>query len=151
MKAIIVLTIFSIVLTSNISYEKPTSYYDFSDSEVILLSQLLCGQGGEYGDGEYDFEGQSVPNREEIDKVLYVVMNRVMADGFYSDNVCDVVTQTGAFTVFPKNLNSVPSEDVVRVVREWCDNYSDSQPIPKDHYWFSANGKGGNSTRNHWR
>lgn len=151
-------------------YEPPNFKYDeesglpymylFSDEEIYMLAQLLCGQKGVDGDGEYDFEYQlyideeypclQAVNETEVTKVLGVVMNRVLAKDVYADNVKDVLLQPGAFTVFPKNLKTEPSESVIKVVREWCQLYNVgiTTNIPPDHYWFKSAGNGTNVTRN---
>jgi hypothetical protein len=128
--------------------------YDFSDEEIVLLSQLLCGESGKDGDGEYDFETQIAKgdiNWPEVNKVLEVVMNRTLTPGIYADNVTDVVLQPGAFSVFPKNLDTKPSPEVIEAVRYWCDAFNSPEyvpSIPDDHYWFSGS-RGGNVTRDH--
>ena len=133
----------------------PEPVYSFSDDEIYLLAQLLCGQAGTDGDGEYDFETQIAKgtlNWSEINKVLEVVMNRVLTPGIYADNVTDVVLQPGAFSVMPKNASKTPSPEVVNTIRYWCDAFNSPEyvpSVPKDHYWFYGS-RGGNITRNHW-
>jgi hypothetical protein len=135
------------------TYSEPL--YNFSDNEVYLLAQLLCGQEGKSGDGEYDFESQiesGQVNWTEVNKVLEVVMNRTLTPGIYSDNVTDVVLQPGAFSVFPKNLNTTPSPKVIEAVNYWCNCFNSSDYIrstPENHFWFSAGSRGSNVTRDH--
>lgn len=134
----------------------PEPIYNFSEDEIFLLAQLLCGQAGKDGDGEYDFETQIATGNiewSEINKVLEVVMNRVLTPGVYADNVKDVVLQPGAFVVMPKNLNTTPSIEVIETVRYWTDAFNSPEyvpSIPDDHYWFSGS-RGGNITRDSWR
>lgn len=129
--------------------------YDFSDEEIILLAQLLCGSPTISGDGEYDFESQ-IPSGQinwvEVNKVLEVVMNRTLTPGVYADNIKDVLLQPGAFSVFPKNLNTTPSKEVIASVKYWCDSFNSAEyiaSVPSDHFWFSAGSRGTNVTRNH--
>lgn len=129
--------------------------YAFTDDEIYLMAQLLCGQAGKDGDGEYDFETQITKgeiNWPEINKVLEVVMNRVLTPGIYADNVTDVIMQPGAFEVMPRNASRTPSPEVVATVKYWCDSFNSPEyvpSIPSDHYWFSGS-RGGNITRDHW-
>ena len=119
------------------------------------MAQLLCGQAGKDGDGEYDFETQIAKNEInwfEINKVLEVVMNRVLTPGIYANNVTDVIMQPGAFSVMPSNSKKTPSPEVVATVKYWCDSFNSPEyvpSIPNDHYWFSGS-RGGNITRDHW-
>jgi hypothetical protein len=133
----------------------PEPVYAFTDDEIYLMAQLLCGQAGKDGDGEYDFETQIVKyeiNWLEINKVLEVVMNRVLTPGIYADNVTDVIMQPGAFSVMPRNASREPSPEVVDIVKYWCDSFNSPEyvpSIPSDHYWFSGS-RGSNITRDHW-
>lgn len=133
----------------------PEPVYAFTDDEIYLMAQLLCGQAGKDGDGEYDFETQIVKyeiNWLEINKVLEVVMNRVLTPGIYADNVTDVIMQPGAFSVMPRNASREPSPEVVDIVKYWCDSFNSPEyvpSIPSDHYWFSGS-RGSNVTRDHW-
>ena len=134
----------------------PEPVYAFTDDEIYLMAQLLCGQAGKDGDGEYDFETQIAKNDinwPEINKVLEVVMNRVLTPGIYADNVTDVIMQPGAFEVMPRNASREPSPEVIATVKYWCDSFNSPEyvpSIPDDHYWFSGS-RGGNITRDHWR
>lgn len=132
--------------------------YGFTDEDVYLLTQLLCGDKDYHGDGEYDFDwslqmGFDI-NYEEINKVLGVVMNRVRSDN-YPDTVKEVVLQPCQFIVFPKNLYSTPDEQAIEVVRQWCIDYDNwvynKYTIPEDHLYFSAGPNLTNVTRAIWR
>ncbi len=133
----------------------PEPVYAFTDDEMYLMAQLLCGQAGKDGDGEYDFEWQIAKddiNWFEINKVLEVVMNRTLTPGIYADNVTDVIMQPGAFSVMPRNASREPSPEVVATVKYWCDSFNSPEyvpSIPNDHYWFSGS-RGSNITRDHW-
>ena len=120
--------------------------YGFTDDEVYLLAQLLCGSASIDGDGEYDFVWQvkydpDNINYTEIYKVLCVVMNRVRDEQF-PNTVSEVVLQKGQFSPMPKNEQKIPDELAIQYVRAWCDAYDlydDSvQNIPEDHLYFHA-------------
>lgn len=123
--------------------------YGFTDDDTYLLTQLLCGDKNISGDGEYDFANQKEINYCEISKVLCVVMNRVRSD-IYPNTVKDVILQSGQFVTFPKKLNSVPDEQAIKKVKEWCDAYdrwdSGIQVVPEDHLYFTGDG-----VKNHTR
>jgi len=120
--------------------------YGFTEEEVYLLAQLLCGDGKRDGDGEYDIDYQAEDkiNYHEVSKVLSVVMNRVR-DGRFPSTVKDVVLARNQFHVFPKNLKAVPSERALRVIGEWCtayDTYDEGvQVVPENHIYFYGNGR----------
>jgi len=122
--------------------------YGFTDEEVYLLTQLLCGDYRTHGDGEYDFDwwvqsgrGINDTRQYQIRLVLNVVMNRVRSD-IFPDTVTDVVLQKGQFTVFPKNNDAIPCPLALEIVREWCEMYDawdeDAQVIPENHLFFRA-------------
>ena len=121
--------------------------YGFTDDEVYLLAQLLCGSADKDGDGEYDFvwatKYEEETNYAEISKVLCVVMNRVRSAEF-PDTVTDVVMQKGQFAVMPQNASKVPDQIAIDVVQEWCDAYDayalGVQSIPETHLYFTGNG-----------
>ena len=121
--------------------------YGFTDDEVYLLAQLLCGSANIDGDGEYDFvwavKYEDETNYAEISKVLCVVMNRVRSDSF-PNTVTDVVMQKGQFSVMPRNAQETPSDIAIQTVQEWCDAYDrfdgGAQNIPEDHLYFTGNG-----------
>ena len=131
--------------------------YGFTDDDIYLLTQLLCGNSSTYGDGEYDFDWDlylgTEPNQEEISKVLCTVMNRIRS-GEYDNHVRDVVLQPHQFVVFPKNLKSTPSDKAIAVVREWCEKYDnwhhEIETIPRDHIYFVAGPNNGNITMSTW-
>ena len=117
--------------------------YGFTDEDIYLLTQLLCGSKDISGDGEYDFDwyvqhGQE-PNHLEIGKVLCVVMNRVRADK-WGDTVYGVVMQRGQFAVMPRNTKKTPCPLALEIVRAWCEGYDawdeSVQVIPENHYFF---------------
>ena|GEM_PF-4358871 len=119
--------------------------YGFTEDDIYLLAQMMCGDAKRDGDGEYDFEwfpvyGKEL-NQEQINLPLAVVMNRVRSDKF-PDTVKEVVIQKGQFTVFPKNLYSTPGEFALEKVREWCEAYDLGedwvQTIPEDHLYFRS-------------
>ena len=138
--------------------DEPPVRYGFTDDEVYILAQLLCGDEHYHGDGEYDFiwdvEHNNLVNYEQISLVLNVVMNRVQSDKF-PDNVYDVVTQKGQFAVMPKNLTKEPSTIALDWVKEWCDrydSYSEEIPyLPEDHLYFKAGGNNTNVSSDSWR
>lgn len=122
---------------------EPEPRYDFTEDEVYLLAQLLCGSGSKDGDGEYDIDFKTEINYCEVSKVLCVVMNRVRSDSF-PNTVTDVVMQKGQFSVMPRNAQKTPSDIAIQTVQEWCDAYDrfdrGAQNIPEDHLYFTGNG-----------
>jgi len=133
-----------LILKENWAEEEVPPRYGFTDEDVYLLAQLLCGSGEKDGDGEYDFDFKEEINYYEIAKVLCVVMNRVRHEQYYSDMLSEVVLDPGQFIVFPRNVGSVPSQKAIDIVKEWCDAYDrwdiGMQCIPEDHIFFSGNG-----------
>ncbi len=119
--------------------------YGFTEDEIYLLAQLLCGDENTSGDGEYDidFADQSDINYYEVSKVLCVVMNRVRDDRF-PNTVEDVVLAKNQFVVMPKNLEATPSEMALTVVEDWCKAYDNFdagiQCVPENHVFFTGNG-----------
>lgn len=120
--------------------------YGFTDKEVYLLAQLLCGSSKVDGDGEYDFvyTAKYFPDKLnycEISKVLCVVMNRVRSEQF-PNTVSEVVLQKGQFSPMPKNAKKTPDDLAIQKVQEWCDAYDDwdtgVQNVPEDHLYFHA-------------
>lgn len=128
------------------SIETPAPRYGFTEDDIYLLSQLLCGSKDISGDGEYDIDGAININYYETSKVLSVVMNRVRS-GVFPDTVYDVVMQTNPrqFAVMPANSMKIPSEIALQVVRDWCEAYDSFDPgvqvCPEDHLYFSGNGR----------
>jgi hypothetical protein len=119
--------------------------YGFTEDEIYLLAQLLCGDENISGDGEYDidFVDPSNINYYEVSKVLCVVMNRVRSKDF-PNTVADVVLQKGQFSVMPQNANKEPSDIALQTVREWCEAYDNHsnfiQVVPTNHLFFTGNG-----------
>ena len=129
--------------------------YGFTDDEVYLLAQLLCGSSEVDGDGEYDFvyTAKYFPDKLnycEISKVLCVVMNRVRSEQF-PNTVSEVVLQKGQFSTMPKNAKKTPDDIAIQKVQEWCDAYDNwdtgVQNVPEDHLYFSAGPNLTNVTR----
>ena len=129
--------------------------YGFTDEEVYLLAQLLCGSSKVDGDGEYDFvyTAKYFPDKLnycEISKVLCVVMNRVRSEQF-PNTVSEVVLQKGQFSPMPKNAKKIPDDIAIQKVQEWCDAYDNwdtgVQNVPEDHLYFSAGPNLTNVTR----
>ena len=122
---------------------EPEPRYGFTEDEVYLLAQLLCGSGCKDGDGEYDIDFKTEINYCEVAKVLCVVMNRVRSDSF-PNTVTDVVMQKGQFSAMPRNAKRTPSDIAIQTVQEWCDAYDrfdgGAQNIPEDHLYFTGNG-----------
>ncbi len=120
--------------------------YGFTDDEVYLLAQLLCGSSSIDGDGEYDFVWTAKYDPDninycEISKVLCVVMNRVRSEQF-PNTVSEVVLQKGQFSPMPKNAKKTPDDIAIQKVQEWCDAYDNwdtgVQNVPEDHLYFHA-------------
>ena len=129
--------------------------YGFTDEEIYLLAQLLCGSSKVDGDGEYDFvyTAKYFPDKLnycEISKVLCVVMNRVRSEQF-PNTVSEVVLQKGQFSTMPKNAKKTPDDIAIQKVQEWCDAYDNwdtgVQNVPEDHLYFSAGPNLTNVTR----
>jgi len=124
-------------------YEVPPRY-GFTEDEVYLLAQLLCGDKERDGDGEYDIDYQKDTNYYEVSKVLNVVMNRVESCHF-PNTVTEVVMQERQFVVMPCNANKIPSEKALKIVQDWCDAYDESnlwtQSIPPTHLFYHGDGE----------
>jgi len=133
--------------------------YGFTEEEIYLLAQLLCGDEKIDGDGEYDFAWFPVYGMDirydQISLVLNVVMNRVRSEHGGNATVTDVVLASGQFHVFPRNLNTTPAEIAIEKVREWCEAYDRWDPgvqsIPENHLYFCAGPDLTNVSREHWR
>jgi len=123
--------------------KKAEPRYGFTNAEIKLLAQLLCGDANKDGDGEYDLDFRKYVNYNEVSKVLDVVMNRVRSNRF-PNTVVDVVLADGQFVVFPKNLNTQPSALAIKVVGDWCRAYDSFDPgvqvIPESHLFFTGDG-----------
>lgn len=131
--------------------------YGFTDAEIYLLAQLLCGEEKTSGDGEYDFVWRGKceePYFPEMSKVLCVVMNR-QRSGCFPDTVREIIVQKGQFSVIPNNLDAKVSAVAVDAVRQWCeayDNYDESmQTIPENHLYFRAGPNNTNISRTSWK
>jgi len=127
--------------------------YGFTDDDIYLLAQLLCGDASIDGDGEYDFVWSALHGRMnyyEMGKVLCVVMNR-QRNGYWGDTVREVVLAKGQFVVFPKNLKTKPHDIAMERVRDWCYDYDRwdyrLQVIPESHLYFRAGPNLTNVTR----
>ena len=125
--------------------------YGFTDDEVYLLAQLLCGSAKVSGDGEYDFVWKGkVTNYSEMCKVLCVVMNRVRSDKF-PNTVTDVVLQKGQFSNVKRSITKTPDDLAIKTIQAWCDAYDNwdigVQNIPESHLYFSAGPNLTNVTR----
>jgi hypothetical protein len=132
--------------------------YGFTDEEVYLLAQLLCGDKNKDGDGEYDFVWDAKNdevNYSEVCKVLCVVMNRVRSD-LFPNTVTAVVTQVNPrqFSAMDNNAYAVPDDVAIQIIREWCNAYDNwdtgVQTIPESHLYFEAGPNNTNTTREHW-
>ena len=120
------------------------SRYGFTEDEIYLLAQLLCGDKSVDGDGEYDIDYQKEINYYEVSKVLCVVMNRVRSKDF-PNTVAEVVLQKEQFSVMPQNADKEPSDIALQTVREWCEAYDNHanfiQVVPNNHLFFTGDGK----------
>ena len=116
--------------------------YGFTEKEIYLLTVLLCGSGKRDGDGEYDFDFQKEPNKQQISLVLNVVMNRVESKKF-PNKVKDVVWAKGQFVYMPHWKNGLPKvkPESYEVVKAWCEAYDTHDyravTIPPSHLYFS--------------
>jgi hypothetical protein len=123
--------------------EEPSPRYGFTDEDIYLLAQVLCGSKYTDGDGEYDIDFAAEVNYCEISKVLGVIMNRVRSE-LYPNTVYEVVNQEGQFAVIPANLYKEPSDIALETVGDWCKAYDEYdigvQSIPEDHLYFSGDG-----------
>ena len=125
--------------------------YGFTQQEIFLMAQLLCGDKNRDGDGEYDIDFGNDDRYDQISLVLCVVMNRVNDDRF-PNTVEDVIWQnngtTYQFSVMRQwddfNTVCIPSDIAIQRVTEWCDAYDRCDPgaqsIPTDHVMFVGNG-----------
>lgn len=130
--------------------------YGFTEDDIYLLAQLLCGDASIDGDGEYDFVWGTIyreTNWEEISKILCVVMNRVRSDKF-PDTVSEVVMAKGQFEVMPANAETSPHDIAIKIVKEWCDAYDNwdtgIQNVPENHLYFRAGPNLTTITREEW-
>jgi len=135
----------SITATSQATQETIKPRYGFTDDDIYLLAQLLCGSKNVDGDGEYDIDFKDPENLNyyEISKVFCVVMNRVRDERF-PNTVKEVVMAKGQFAVMPKNSKKTPSDIAIKVTTEWCNAYDGNdlgiQCVPEDHVYFTGDG-----------
>lgn len=129
--------------------------YGFTDEEIYLLAQLLCGDESYEGDGEYDFVWQVTyeeMNYYEMSKVLCVVMNRVRNEDF-PDTVSDVIFDEGQFADY-RRTDTEPADIAIEKIREWCEAYDRWDPgvqsIPEDHLYYEAGPDLTNITGEEW-
>lgn len=119
--------------------------YGFTEDDIVLLAQLLCGDKSIDGDGEYDidFKDPNNLNYNEISKVFCVVMNRVRSD-LFPNTVSEVIFEDGQFSVMPENSTAVPSDIAIDVTTDWCTSYDNYDPgvqsIPETDLYFSGDG-----------
>lgn len=141
--------------TYNNDYEPQ---YGFTEDEIYLLAQVLCGDSEIDGDGEYDFawamRNEYPYDFVEVSKVLCVIMNRVKDDRF-PNTVADVILQKGQFDVIPRNLQVDPGAEAIGTIEVWCEAYDyycpDLQVIPLSHCYFEAGPNNTNITKEDWR
>lgn len=132
--------------------------YGFTEDEIYLLAQLICGDASNDGDGEYDFVWQASyggrPHYYEMSKVLCVIMNR-QRSGYWSSDVREIVLQPGQFTPMPKNLDTTPDPLAIEEIRKWCQAYDaydpEAQVIPETHMYFSSGPNLTNITRENYK
>jgi hypothetical protein len=124
--------------------ETQTPRYGFTENEIYLLAQLICGSKDTDGDGEYDFDFKKEVDSKQVDIVLGVVMNRVRSEKF-PNTVTEVVMARNQFSVMPGNAEKMPSDIALERVGRWCAEYdaweTDTQNIPETHLYFNGNGK----------
>lgn len=130
--------------------------YGFTDDDIYILAQLLCGDESINGDGEYDFVYwalQGDMNYEEMSKVLCVIMNRTRTQ-YFPDTVYDVLYAPGQFADFTRS-DTKPAPLALEKIREWCKAYDQwdlrVQTIPEDHVYFVSGPNLTNVTSNDWR
>jgi hypothetical protein len=117
--------------------------YGFTLEEKTLLSQMLSGDYRKDGDGEYDIDYKWEINKNEVYKVLCIVMNRQRSPKF-PNKIKDILLAKKQFSVFPRNLKAWPSVKTWNIISEWCTSYDLHDPsiqvIPKHHLYFNGNG-----------
>ena len=134
------------VLPTPETIEPKPKRYGFTDSDIYLMTVLLCGSGKTDGDGEYDIDFDTNIDHDQVSLVLSVVMNRVMSDRF-SNTVSEVIWAQGQFSPMSRWKNGLPtvSDKSYQIVKDWCvayDAYDLSiMSIPEDHLYFTGNGK----------
>ena len=134
------------VLPAPETIEPKPKRYGFTDSDIYLMTVLLCGSGKTDGDGEYDIDFDTNIDHDQVSLVLSVVMNRVMSDRF-SNTVPEVIWAPGQFSPMSRWKNGLPtvSDKSYQIVKDWCVAYDAHDlsiiPIPEDHLYFAGNGK----------
>lgn len=149
---IIATLLLSTVLTANTAILMPEQIeprYGFTADEIYLLAQVLCGDAGIDGDGEYDFVWQveKTPDKiryDQISLVLCVIMNRVRSETF-PNTVKEVIFQRNQFAGMSRRQKTIPHDIAIEKIKEWCEAYDRGDPgaqsIPEDHLYFSGNGR----------
>ena len=133
------------VLPTPETIEPTPKKYGFTDSDIHLMTVLLCGSGKTDGDGEYDIDFDTNIDHDQVSLVLSVVMNRVMSDRF-PNTVSEVVWARGQFSPMPRWKNGLPtvSDKSYQIVKDWCVAYDahdlSIMSIPEDHLYFTGNG-----------
>ena len=133
------------VLPAPETIEPTPKRYGFTDSDIYLMTVLLCGSGKTDGDGEYDIDFDTNINHDQVSLVLSVVMNRVMSDRF-SNTVSEVVWARGQFSPMSRWENGLPtvSDKSYQIVKDWCVAYDahdlSIMSVPEDHLYFAGNG-----------
>ena len=133
------------VLPAPETIEPTPKRYGFTDSDIYLMTVLLCGSGKTDGDGEYDIDFDTNINHDQVSLVLSVVMNRVMSDRF-PNTVSEVVWARGQFSPMSRWKNGLPtvSDKSYQIVKDWCVAYDahdlSIMSIPEDHLYFAGNG-----------
>jgi len=131
--------------------------YTFTDDDVYLMAQLLCGSPSISGDGEYDFvlDNKCINNYYvEMSKVLCIVMNR-QRSSLFPNTIRAIILQKGQFTPIPKNLYTTPSALAIEEIKRWCDAYNlydpNVQVIPEDHLYCHSGPNNTTITRENWK
>ena len=134
------------VLPAPETIEPTPKRYGFTDSDIYLMTVLLCGSGKTDGDGEYDIDFDTNINHDQVSLVLSVVMNRVMSDRF-PNTVPEVIWARGQFSPMSRWTNGLPtvSDKSYQIVKDWCVAYDTHDlsimSVPEDHLYFTGNGK----------
>lgn len=133
------------VLPTPETIEPTPKKYGFTDSDIYLMTVLLCGSGKTDGDGEYDIDFDTNINHDQVSLVLSVAMNRVMSDRF-PNTVSEVIWAQGQFSPMSRWKNGLPtvSDKSYQIVKDWCVAYDahdlSIMSIPEDHLYFAGNG-----------
>lgn len=129
--------------------------YGFTNEEVYILAQLLCGDESYDGDGEYDFVYGALHNEMnycEMSKILCVVMNRVRDEAF-PDTISKVIFEEGQFAGYSRT-DTEPSDIAIAKIQQWCESYDRWDPcvqsIPESHLYYEAGPDLTNITGESW-